>query len=80
MAGFDTSQKQRSGTFMHLDQGSAYCHSSHPEVELLDIKEALQRYNGLSDYFWHLIDPHQDPFTRLVDEGLQGGYFNLYRQ
>ncbi|MDA3970501.1 MAG: hypothetical protein PF442_04055, partial [Desulfobulbaceae bacterium] len=40
MAGFDATEKQRSGTFMHLDQGQAYCHSSHPDVELLDIKEA----------------------------------------
>jgi Fe-S cluster assembly scaffold protein SufB len=75
MAGFDATEKQRSGTFMHLDQGQAYCHSSHPDVELLDIKEALLRYNGLPDYFWQLIEPHQDPFTRLVDERLQGGYF-----
>jgi hypothetical protein len=55
MAGFDTTQKQRSGTFMHLDQGQAYCHSGHPDVELLEIKEALRRYKGLPDYYWQLI-------------------------
>jgi hypothetical protein len=75
MAGVDTDETGHSATFLHLDHGGVYCNSMQDGLEILDTKDALERYNGLPEYFWKLADPDQDEFTRKAFETLQGGYF-----
>lgn len=75
MAGVDTDETGHSATFLHLDHSGVYCNSLREGLEILDTKEALKKYNGLPDYFWKLVDPDQDDFTRKAFEILQGGYF-----
>ncbi len=75
MSGVDVEEEQRSGTFMHLNHSRIHCHASQPGVEILDIKQALQRYDGLPEYFWRLVDRNKDDYTRAADTNLHGGYF-----
>lgn len=75
MSGVDVSEAGRAGTFLHVDQAGACSKSRHEGVEILDIKAALAKYDGLPEYFWKLIDPAKDEATRLAEEHLQGGYF-----
>ncbi len=75
MAGVDVKEKDRSGTFLHLNHGTAHCRSCKPGVEILDIKEALEKYDGLPDYYWQLVDPDKDKYTRAVADKVHGGYF-----
>ncbi len=74
MAGVDVEESHRSGSFLHMDHGNAHCRSNHPGVEILDIKDALKKYD-LSDYYWKLIDKDKDAYTKAAAENLHGGYF-----
>jgi Fe-S cluster assembly scaffold protein SufB len=75
MAGVDTDVTGHSATFLHLDHSGVYCNSMHDGLEILDTKDALEKYRGLPEYFWKLADPDQDEFTRKAFKTLQGGYF-----
>ena len=75
MSGVDVEETGRSGSFLHMDHSGAYCKTSHPGLEVLDIKDALAKYDGLTDYFWKLVDPNKDEATRKANEVLHGGYF-----
>jgi len=75
MAGVDPKEKQRSGSFLHMDYSKVRCTSLHEGLEVLDIKQALKKYDGLQDYFWKLISPDKDKYTKSAAENLHGGYF-----
>ena len=74
-AGIDVNQKNVSGTFMHLNHSGVHCQSRQEGLEIMDIKAALKKYNGLPGQFWELVDRDQDEYTRAADENLHGGYF-----
>lgn len=74
-AGIDVQDTQVSGAFMHLNHTGVHCHSTHEGLEILDIHTALRQYEGLPQYFWKIIDPDKDEFTRMAHDNLQGGYF-----
>ena len=75
MTGVDSVETGHSATFLHLDHGGVYCNSRREGLEILNTNDALEKYQGLPDYFWKLVDPDQDDFTRKVFETPQGGYF-----
>jgi hypothetical protein len=77
-AGIDPSESERSGTFFHLDQSTIYAKVNElfrGKLELMDTKEALQKYPWASDYLWKVVDSNRDEFTRKVAEDFSGGYF-----
>ena len=75
MAGVDVEEEQRSGTFLQIDHSNVHCSSRHQDVEVLSIKNALEKYNGLPEYYWQAMDKDKDEFTRAAAEKLHGGYF-----
>ncbi|WP_243366275.1 SufB/SufD family protein [Fundidesulfovibrio soli] len=75
MAGVDVSAEAVSGTYMHMNHGAVHCKTRQKGVEILDIKTAMDKYDGLKEYFWKLIDPDKDEFTRAAADNLHGGYF-----
>ena len=75
MAGVDVSEKERSGTYLHMDHSNVQCSTCKEGVEVLDIKDALQQYEGLPEYYWQLVNPNKDKYTREVADNLHGGYF-----
>jgi hypothetical protein len=75
MAGVDVSAKAISGTYMHMDHGAVHCKSKRKGVEILDIKAALKKYDGLKDYMWTQVDSDKDQFTKAARDNLHGGYF-----
>lgn len=75
MAGVDVSEKERSGTYLHVNQSKVHCKTCVSGVEILDIKDALKKYDGLTDYYWKCVDRDKDEFTRATEEHLHGGYF-----
>ncbi len=77
-AGIDLSEENRSGTLLHVDQTTIYSKINEffkGKIELMDTKEALQKYRWLHDYLWRLIDKEKDEFTKKVAEDFSGGYF-----
>ncbi|EFI32898.1 SufBD protein [Desulfonatronospira thiodismutans ASO3-1] len=75
MAGVDTSEAQRSGSYLHVNHSKVHCSSCQKGVEILDIKEALDKYDGLPEYYWQAVDKDKDEFTRAAAEKVHGGYF-----
>jgi Fe-S cluster assembly scaffold protein SufB len=77
-AGMEANEKDRSGTFYHVDQSTIYSKVNKPfegKIELMDTKQALRKYKWLEDYMWKLVDREKDEFTRRVAEEWSGGYF-----
>ncbi len=76
MAGVDVSGKERSGTYVHMNHSNVHCASCQSGgVEVLDITQALDKYDGLPEYYWKAVDPDKDKYTRAVREKVHGGYF-----
>lgn len=74
-AGMDVLEKGRSASFMHMNHSSCSSRTFEEGLEVMDIKEALRRYDGLPDYYWNVLKVDKDEFTRQADENLHGGYF-----
>ncbi len=75
MAGVDTEENLRSGTYLQFDRDMVHCKSSQEGVEVLGIKDALKKYDGLPEYYFKLIERDKDEYTRATAEDLHGGYF-----
>lgn len=75
MTGVDVDEADRSGTFLQFDQSRVHCRTNNPDVEILGIEAALERYQGLPDYYWKALDPDKDDFTRQTAKEVHGGYF-----
>ncbi|MHA1300978.1 MAG: SufB/SufD family protein [Candidatus Helarchaeota archaeon] len=70
--------ENRSGSFMHLDQSTVFSEVENVfdnQIQLLDIKDALKKFDWLKEYYWKLVDPDKDEFTKKVAEDYSGGYF-----
>lgn len=77
-AGMEADDKDRSGTFYHVDESTVYSKVNQlfqGKIELMDTKVALKKYSWLEGYMWNLIDKNKDEFTRKVAEDWSGGYF-----
>jgi Fe-S cluster assembly scaffold protein SufB len=76
--GIEKSESKRSASFFHIDEAAAFSkvmEGYKDKVELLDIKEALKKYDGLKEYYWKLIDKNKDEYTRNANEKVMGGYY-----
>ena len=74
MTGIDLEGKDRSGSFFLCDHQVSQCMINQDGLELLPIQMALEKYD-LKDYYWKLLQPEKDPFTKRAEEDLEGGYF-----
>ncbi|MEM3162241.1 MAG: SufD family Fe-S cluster assembly protein [Candidatus Bathyarchaeia archaeon] len=71
------SEEERAGTYFHIDKSTVYASVNElfkGKIELMDTKDALQKYNWLSDYMWKAVTK-EDEFTKRVAEDFSGGYF-----
>ena len=75
MAGVDPDEKHRSASYLQIDHSRVHCSSKNPDVEILDIKTALKKYDGLPGHFWTLVDKDKDKYTQAVADNLHNGYF-----
>jgi Fe-S cluster assembly scaffold protein SufB len=77
-AGIEADEKNRSGTFFHVNQSTVYSRVNDlfkGKIQLMDTKVALQKYPWLGEYMWKLVDKNKDEFTKKVAEDFSGGYF-----
>ena len=75
LAGIDVNDRSVSGAFMQLNHAGVHGQTNHEGLDLMDIRTALKKFDGLPQYFWKLLDPDKDEFTRLTREHCNGGYF-----
>lgn len=73
--GVDINSSSISGTFLQTNCGVTHCDCNMEGVEMLPVTEALKKYDGLKEYWWKLVDPEKDEFTKETDHDLDNGYF-----
>ncbi len=65
----------RVGEFLQVDAKPILCRRKVEGLEILPITEALKKYDWLSDYYWKILSPEKDEFTKATAEDLDDGYF-----
>ncbi|MFW9916960.1 MAG: SufD family Fe-S cluster assembly protein [Candidatus Thorarchaeota archaeon] len=74
-AGFDSTTEKRSGSYLLMDHSVCYEKSSASGLEVLDIRDALEKYDGLSNYYWKAVSVDADKYTANAELRIDGGYF-----
>lgn len=72
--GLDEKAK-RGGEYVQVDAYPLLCQKKVEGLEILPIVFAFKEYKWLQDYFWKLVSPEKDEFTKAVAEDLDNGYF-----
>jgi Fe-S cluster assembly protein SufB len=75
LAGIELTDEEHAGTFLQADRSIMHCQTSQPGLEILPIKEALQKYDGLKEYYWQLVSVEADKYTAATELELDNGYF-----
>ena len=73
LAGIDVNDNSSSGAFMQLNHAGVHCETRHEGLDLMDIRTALKKFDALPQYFWKLLNPEKDEFTRMAQENCNGG-------
>ncbi|MCX8095030.1 MAG: SufD family Fe-S cluster assembly protein [Caldisericia bacterium] len=73
--GVDIEEKNRIGSFLFIDKGIYNISLKQEGVEILQLKEALEKYPELNNYIFRIIDKDKDVYTRLVAKKGLSGFF-----
>jgi len=65
----------RSGTFVQIDHSPVHASLTEDGLELMAVHEALEKYDWMSNLWWHAVASDADPFTTRVGQSEQNGYF-----
>jgi len=74
-AGIETRETGRSGTYFQKNHSVLHCQIHQEGVEILNIEDALARYDWLRDYLWKMIPVDQDKYTAWAYLHPHHGYF-----
>jgi Fe-S cluster assembly scaffold protein SufB len=67
--------KERSGTYLQLDNTPVHFSAQQEGIEVMAVSEALERYDWLQDYWWKAVAPDTDKYTANVELNRGDGYF-----
>lgn len=73
--GIELDESKRSGTYLQEDQEAKTFASFFEGVEVMSIKQAMEKYDWVKDYFWRILRRDQDEFTKEADTEDVNGYF-----
>lgn len=65
----------RSGNFIQMDHSAVNCSAFQDGVEVMSSAEALEKYEGLKDYWWKAVDVVTDKYTANAELAFNNGYF-----
>jgi len=66
---------QRSGTFIQMDNTPVHSSIRQEGIEVMATSQALEKYDWLSDYWWHAVSVDTDKYTASVELSQHNGYF-----
>lgn len=69
------SPKERSGTFLQMDNTPVHFSAQQEGVEVMATSEALEKYDWLQDYWWKAVAVDADKYTANVELHQADGYF-----
>jgi Fe-S cluster assembly scaffold protein SufB len=73
-AGVDFSDNGRSGTYVQKDTEVLHVGAVQDGLEITPIKEALEKYDWIQDYYWKMVSVDMDKFTAKAKLDLHNGY------
>jgi len=69
-------EQNRSGTIVMINNSVSHCSAKKQEgLEFMSTREALEKYDGLKDYYWKILDPTKDKYTAKGFLEESDGYF-----
>ncbi|MCX5813539.1 MAG: SufD family Fe-S cluster assembly protein [Proteobacteria bacterium] len=74
MSGLDVTGKGRGGTYFQKDTAVVHCKSMETGIEVIPVREALEKYDWVREYFWKLVPVDQDKYTASAFLDLHDGY------
>ena len=74
MAGVDVTEHERGGTFFQKDTEVVHCKTKQEGIEVIPIREALEKYDWIKDYYWKLASVDTDKYTASAELDLHNGY------
>jgi hypothetical protein len=74
-SGIDVSEKERSGSYLQMDQSVVHAGALGDGVEVLNTGEAISRYDWAKEYLWKAVSRDADKYTVLASMGTPRGYF-----
>jgi uncharacterized protein len=67
--------KERSGTFLQMDNTPVHFSAEQEGIEVMATSEALDKYSWLQDYWWKAVAVDTDKFTANVELNRADGFF-----
>jgi hypothetical protein len=74
-SGVEKSGKERSGSFVQIDQTVVHRKAMEKGLEILSTPEALEKYDWVRDYYWNAVQVDADKYTADVELNPYEGYF-----
>lgn len=74
-AGIDVTERQRAGSLIVMDHSVVHRRQNIQDLEILDIRQALQSYPDIRDFWWKAVPVDADKFTATAELDLDTGYF-----
>ena len=75
MTGVDPSGKERSGSFFQKDHSVIHCRTDFDGAEIMSATAALEKYDGLAEYWGKIVPPDKDVYTKRAEEHREHGYY-----
>lgn len=73
--GIDSEERYRSGSFFQIDHSVIFATPYQKGVEVLNITDALSRYDWLMGYWWKAVKVDTDKYTAQAELKQNHGYF-----
>jgi uncharacterized protein len=73
--GVDATGAGRAGSYFQHDQSVVMAAASQEGVEVMDINDAIAKYDWVKDYFFKMVKPDADKFTAYSATHPFSGYF-----
>jgi Fe-S cluster assembly scaffold protein SufB len=67
--------RQRSGTYLQIDNTPIHHSIRQDGVEVMAVSQALEKYDWLADYLWKAVAVDSDKYTANVELNQNDGYF-----
>jgi Fe-S cluster assembly scaffold protein SufB len=67
--------RQRSGTYLQMDNTPIHHSIRQDGVEVMAVSQALEKYDWLADYLWKAVAVDSDKYTANVELNQNDGYF-----
>jgi len=66
---------QRAGTYLQMDNTAVHSSVRQEGIEVMATRQALEKYDWLSDYWWNAVPVDTDKYTANVELEQYNGYF-----